>query len=129
MNTLVLFLIEVLLCFAISVSLIVLLKPVLRAMLVDICGTETRAAFWVMFTQLMLIISPLLLVIYFAPTQDALAVNVAEALKDTLFRSLLGDFIALAMIGTVIWKSIRIPVPPQLPDGINQAEPKQQSRS
>jgi len=129
MNTLILFLIEVLLCFAISVSLIVLLKPVLRAMLVEICGTETRAAFWVMFTQLMLIISPLLLVIYFAPTQDALAVNVAEALKDTLFRSLLGGFIALAMIGTVIWKSIRIPVPPQLPDGISQAESKQQSRS
>ena len=129
MNTLVLFLIEVLLCFAISVSLIVLLKTVLRDILVDICGTESRAAFWVMFTQLMLIISPLLLVIYFAPTQDTLAVNVAEALKDTLFRSLLGDFIALATIGTVIWKSIRLPVAPQLPDGINQTEPEQQSRS
>ena len=129
MNTLVLFLIEVLLCFAISVSLIYLLKPVLCDMLIDICGTETRAAFWVMFTQLMLIISPLLLVIYFAPTQDVLAINTAEALKDTLFRTLLGDFVALATIGVVIWKSIRVPPAPPLPAGDNHAGPKPQAGS
>ena len=60
-----------------------------------------------MFTQLMLILSPLLIVIYFAPTQGALQLNIAEAMKDTLFRCLLGDFIALTMIGQVIWKSIK----------------------
>ncbi len=108
MNSLTLFMTEVLLCFAISISLIYLLKPMLRDVLVDICGTRTRADFWVMFTQIMLIISPLLIVIYFAPTQDAVHINTAEAMKDTLFRSLLGDFIALAMIGQVIWKAIKI---------------------
>ncbi len=88
MNTLVLFMIEVLLCLGISLSLIYLLKPVLGEILVDICGTKTRAEFWVMFTQLMLILSPLLIVIYFAPTQGALQINIAEAMKDTLFRCL-----------------------------------------
>jgi len=108
MNSLTLFMIEVLLCFGISISLIYLLKPLLRDVLVDICGTRTRADFWVMFTQLMLILSPLLIVIFFAPTQDAVDINIAEAMQDTLFRSLLGDFIALAMIGQVIWKAIKI---------------------
>lgn len=108
MNSLVLFMIEVLLCFGISVSLIYLLKPLLLEVLVDICGTRPRAEFWVMFTQLMLIISPLLIVIFFAPTQSVLNINIAEAIKYTLFRSLLGDFIALAMIGQIIWQSIKI---------------------
>ena len=60
-----------------------------------------------MFTQLMLIISPLLIVIYFAPTTDSVPINAAEAIQDTLFRSLLGDFIALSMIGQIIWRSIK----------------------
>lgn len=111
MNPLVLFIVEVMLCISISLSMVYLLKPLLREILVEICGTETRAEFWVMFTQLMLIISPLLIVIYFAPTQDTLNINLAEAMQDTLFRSLLGDFIALTMIGQVIWRSIKTASP------------------
>ncbi len=107
MDTLSIFFIEVLLCLGISLALIYLLKPLLREVLIETCGTNTRAEFWVMFTQLMLIISPLLIVIYFAPTTDSVPINVAEAIQDTLFRSLLGDFIALSMIGQVIWRSIK----------------------
>ena len=107
MDTLTIFIIEVILCLAISFLLIYLLKPVLRQVLIETCGTNTRAEFWVMFTQLMLIISPLLIVIYFAPTTDSVPMNVAEAIQDTLFRSLLGDFIALSMIGQIIWRSIK----------------------
>lgn len=106
MNALSLFTIEVLLCFSISAAIIMLIKPLLRDVLIETCGTEKRAEFWVMFTQLMLIISPLLIVIYFAPTETSATTNIAEAMKDTLFRSLLGDFIALTIIGQTIWKSI-----------------------
>ena len=123
-HALALFLIEVLLCLVISVSLIVLLRPVLRDMLVDVCGTQSRADFWVMFTQLMLVISPLLIVIYFAPTQAVLWVDLAEALKDTLFRSLLGDFIALATIGLVIRKYIRTLPAPSVPDVMHASDSK-----
>ena len=107
MNTLSLFTIEVLLCLGISIAVILLLKPLLRDVLVETCGTAKRAEFWVMFTQLMLIISPLLIVIFFAPTEASITINIAEAMQDTLFRSLLGVFVALAMIGQVMWKSIR----------------------
>ena len=109
MNTLTLVVVEIMLCLGISLALIILIKQLLRDVLIETCGTQKRAEFWVMFTQLMLVISPLLLVIYFIPTGGSTAVNVAEALKDTLFRTLLGDFIALASIGQVIWKTIQNP--------------------
>ncbi len=106
MNALGLFTIEVALCFGISATVILLIKPLLQDVLIDICGTNKRAAFWVMFTQLMLIIAPLLFVIYFATTETPTEINLAETMKNTLFRSLLGNFIALAIIGQMIWKSI-----------------------
>lgn len=125
MNSLSIFMIEVLICFFISFSMIYLLRPLLREVLIDICGTRARAEFWVMFTQLMLIISPLLIVIYFAPTQYEVDVNITEAIKDTLFRSLLGDFIALTMIGQVIWKSVKLFPDQQGADDNAQANPDQ----
>lgn len=106
MNTLIVFIIEVFLCLGISLTVVMLLKPFLRNLLIETCGTTERAGFWVMFTQIMLIISPLLIVIYYAPTTTADTINIAEAMQETLFRSLLGVFIALTMIAMVIWKSI-----------------------
>ncbi len=109
MDTLLLFVFETVLCLAISFVLIWLLNPLLRDVLAETCGTEKRAGFWVMFTQLMLVISPLLVVIYFVPTATAIHLNLAHELQQALFRTLLGDFIALSIIGNVIWKSIDNP--------------------
>ena len=106
MNTLLLFALELALCLGISFGLIVLLKPLLRDVLTDICGSEKRADFWVMFTLLMLVISPLLVVVYFAPTAAITEFNVTNELQQALFRTLIGHFIALSVIGQVIWKSI-----------------------
>ena len=54
----------------------------------------------------MLVISPLLIVVFFAPTSSVTELNIAKELQQALFRTLLGDFIALSIIGQVIWKSI-----------------------
>ncbi len=106
MNTLILFVLEIGICLGISIAMILLLKPLLRNVLTDTCGTPQRAEFWVMFTQLMLIISPLLVVVFFAPTATLTHLNIAHELQRALFRTLLGDFIGLSLIGRVIWKSI-----------------------
>lgn len=90
----------------ISGLLIKLLLPLLEKVLNETCGTATLSLFWIRFTQLMLVISPLLLVIYFTPTESLHISNHARELKEGLFRILLGDFIALAAIGRVIAKSI-----------------------
>ena len=107
MQAFVIFMVEVLLCLTISVVVIRLLRPLLLDVLTDTCGTRKRAAFWVMFTQLMLVISPLLIVIYFTPVGASVTLDPVLVLKDTLFRTLLGEFIGLAMVGQIIWKSIQ----------------------
>ncbi len=118
MNTLFLFALEIALCLGISFVLISLLRHLLRDVLTDTCGTVKRANFWVMFTQLMLVISPLLVVVYFAPTTTIEQLNVAHELQQTLFRALLGDFIALSVIGQVIWKSISSPYNQVMPNAV-----------
>lgn len=112
MPTLTLLFLEIALCLALSLAALALLKPLLREILTETCGTAGRAAFWVRFTELMVVIAPLLIVIYFAPTQELNVVNLAYALQQTLFRTLLGIFIALALIGRVIWRAIRSPLTP-----------------
>ncbi|MCE2028511.1 hypothetical protein [Sessilibacter corallicola] len=107
MNTLTLLFAEAALCVAVSIALILLIKPPLKAILTDTCGTVERANFWVMFTQLMLVISPLMVVIYYAPTTAYEHINLADELRQAVFRILLGGFIALAVIGRVIGKSIK----------------------
>ena len=107
MDTLLLFLLEITLCLGISFVMIWLLKPLLRDVLAETCGTDKRAGFWVMFTQLMLVIAPLLIVVYFVPTETITRLDLANELRQALFRTLLGDFVALSAIGQVIWTSIR----------------------
>lgn len=106
MESLAVFALEVMICSAMSFVLIRLIKSQLRNILEEICGSATRAEFWVVFTQVMLFISPLLIVTFFTKTSDRVIPNPVAILQETLFRSLLGAFIALSMIGYVIWKGI-----------------------
>lgn len=104
MTTLDQLLIGITMCTSLSICVIFMFRNHLRDVLNDSCCTPRRADFWVMFTQLMLVIAPLLLVIYFTDMRPTLASEPAAFIKDTLFRSLLGIFIAIAMVGRVIWK-------------------------
>ncbi len=106
MSNIALFLTQIGMCITISLAVIVLIRPYLTDVLTETCGTRKRAAFWVMFTQLTLAISPLLLVIYFTDAKPGIHAYPVEAIKDTLFQSLFGIFVAIAIVGRVIWKSI-----------------------
>lgn len=106
MNMLALVVVEVGLCIGISLGLILLIQPLLRGVLIETCGTEKRADFWARFTQIMLVITPLLLVVYYVPTDSGATINVAEEIKNTLFRSLLGTFIGWVLIGRGMLKYI-----------------------
>lgn len=107
MSVLTLFILEITISFGISLVVVWFLNPLLTDVLIETCGTERRAAFWAMFTQLMLYLAPLLIVIYFAPTNSLPDGGLVPAIRDVLFRTLLGVFIALASIGQVVWKSIK----------------------
>jgi hypothetical protein len=106
MNTLALFLFQIAICLSISLAVNYLLKGLLTDVLTETCGTEKRAAFWAMFTQLMLYLAPLLIVVYFAPADPVTDKTLVHALKDTLFYSLFGLLAGLAVVGKIILKSI-----------------------
>jgi len=115
MNDYLIFSIEIFTSLAISSAVIFVLNPLLVEVLADSCGTKNRSLFWVRFTDIMLIISPLLLVIFFTHTGENNAPNSLIIFKDTLFRALLGEFIGLALVGQVIWRSIRQDLPSKKP--------------
>lgn len=106
MNAFAIFILECGASIVLSIITIMLIKPLLLNVLSETCGTTQRAEFWVMFTQLMLVISPLLLVIFFTHISDYPDVSAVLVFKDTLFRALLGLFIGLLIVGQVIRKSI-----------------------
>lgn len=105
MTEIYLFVIEILIGVGISTSVILALKQPLKDVLTDICGTEVRAKFWVMYTNLMLMITPLLSSIIFGKSH-----RVAEAtfsFYKTAFGSVLfGMFLSLVIIGWQITKTL-----------------------
>jgi hypothetical protein len=107
MNDYITFTIEILTCLSISAAVVLVLNPLLIEVLCDCCGTQNRSLFWVRFADIMLIIAPLMLVIFFTHTGEPNAPDTLIIFKDTLFRSLLGEFIGLVLVGQVIWSFIR----------------------
>lgn len=103
MNEIYLFIIEIFIGLSITACVIFILSKPLKNVLIDICGTEVRAKFWVMYTNLMLVITPLLTSIIFGKLH-----RVAEAsfsFYKTAFGSVLfGVFISLVIIGLQITK-------------------------
>ena len=65
MNEVNLFIIEIIIGLSVSACVIFILKKPLTNVLIDICGTEVRAKFWVIYSSLMLVIAPLLTSIVF----------------------------------------------------------------
>jgi hypothetical protein len=66
-NTIVSFLIEVALTLLVSSMLVRYLRPFLRKILTDLCGTEDRAQFWLAFSNILLIGLPVLFALSYSP--------------------------------------------------------------
>ena len=107
MSNVILFLSELVLSLGISVAMILWFTPPLKIVLAETCGTPERGAFWVRYTQFMLLVTPLLTVILFSEATDSQCLNVLKFMHDTLFRVLLGIVLALLVTGQVIWRAIR----------------------
>ena len=101
MNAIVLYLIEIALTAALCAGLVGTLRPSLRGILEDLCGTKQRAHFWMIFSSILLVGLPLVFGMGYHPTAGA---------SDTLFFeiagqvrwNLLGFLLALLGAGGVI---------------------------
>ena len=112
MNDLIIFLIQLFIALSMSVFIVYLLKPYLKEVLRDTCGTQHSAEFWVRFTQLMMIIAPLVIVIFFSVV-DSYQLQFAQPayiLKQTILQTLIGEFVGLILVGRIIFRAINTTV-------------------
>ena len=72
MNAIAAFAVEVSLTFVISILVFYYLRPRLTRILTDLCGTEDRAAFWTVFSGILLVGFPLLVSLMYRPQASAL---------------------------------------------------------
>ena len=105
MNELYLFLTEIGISLFISVCVVFLLNKSFRNVLIDLCGTEVRAQFWMIYSNLMLIIAPLLTSVIFGTSNKVLEVSFTFY-KTAFGSALFGVFVSLIIIGLQITKYI-----------------------
>jgi len=100
MNTIFAFLVEVAATFGICALTFRYLRPFLKRVLVDLCGTEERAQFWTVFSGILLVGLPLLFALGYHPeagTAEELFFDVAGKLGGNL-GSLLFALVGVGMI-------------------------------
>jgi hypothetical protein len=91
---------------ALSVGVMSYLHRPLRAVLTDLCGTADRASFWCAFSNITLVLMPLLFMLDYRPeeTPGSLWVwSLAEVFK----RGLVGLSITVVVLGIVMGSFIR----------------------
>jgi len=101
MNIIVSFVIEVALTLVIAALLVRYLRPFLRKVLIDLCGTEERAQFWMAFSNILLIGMPVIFALSYSPetwNTEELFFEIARKLSGNLG----GMLFALIVFGFVI---------------------------
>lgn len=105
MSSSLLFLAEIFTGLCISLLVIAILRKPLALLLEDICGTPERARFWVTYTNLMLVITPLIANGLFGINADSAELNIAWC-RTTANCSLIGVFVGLLMVGMQVKSAV-----------------------
>ncbi|HUQ28562.1 MAG TPA: hypothetical protein VM051_08220 [Usitatibacter sp.] len=106
MNGLVIFCAEVATSLAVSALILRHLQALLRDLGRESCEQGPRGAteFWVAYTQLMMLVAPVLLVSLFSSASHY--ADPAQQLKNSLALVLSGQFAGLVLVGRAVWKSL-----------------------
>jgi hypothetical protein len=89
--------------FTVCLSLLVVkyLRTPLKKILVDLCGTSERAEFWLAFTNVSLVLVPLIVALHFRPAASSLSGFVFE-LSGQLQGALLALIFTLVVLGLIL---------------------------
>ena len=116
MDSVTVFLAQIAASIAVSLLILSRLQKLLRRIGIEVCeqgGGSTE--FWVAYTQLMMVIAPLLLIAIFSHAGHTL--SPVEQLQSSLAVVLSGQVAGLVLVGRAVWKSIVRPAPaPQVPN-------------
>lgn len=106
MTTSVLFLVGLGLTLITTFAIVAYLRSPLHSILVELCGTRERAAFWVTFSNVTMTLVPLIFAMQYTPDLKAGSSAVLE-LAAQLKWALAGLLIAVLMLGWVLRGFIR----------------------
>ena len=98
------FLVGVLVATGLTMTVVWYLRPYLRSVLVDLCGTEARASFWTAFSTVMVALTPVLFALHYRP--DANAQSFVFEIGRQLEGALLGLLLAVLLLGFVLSRFI-----------------------
>jgi uncharacterized membrane protein YhaH (DUF805 family) len=87
-----------------ALTLAYLRRPLFR-ILVDLCGTEDRAAFWLAFSNVTLFLVPVLFALHSHPASGSFAESVL-GIGDQLEAALLGLVVSVVALGLVLSRFI-----------------------
>ena len=106
MNALAIFSIEVVVSLLVSAIVLARLHALLHRIGNEVCERANRGAteFWVAYTQLMMVIAPVLLVAYFS--KAGTYYELVDQVKSSLALVLVGQFGGLVLVGRAVWNSI-----------------------
>ncbi len=110
MDSVTVFLCQIAVSIAVSLAILARLQRLLRRIGDEVCeqgGGSTE--FWVAYTQLMMVIAPLLLIALFSHAGRTL--SPVEQMQSSLAVVLSGQVAGLVLVGRAVWKSIVRPAP------------------
>ena len=85
-----------------SIAVVLLLRRPLLNLLIDLCGTATRAAFWAAFSNVALVLAPLLGAMHRRPSADEPIFELAAQLEWALG----GLLTSVLLVGVVLARTI-----------------------
>ena len=101
MNTIVFFILEVTLTLAISMLVFRYMRPFLTRILIDLCGTEERAQFWTVFSNIILVGLPLLISLTYQP-ESSQAEELFFEITHRISGNMLGFLFSLLGVGLIV---------------------------
>jgi hypothetical protein len=101
MNTILFFLLEVILTLSISILVFRYMRPFLTRILVDLCGTEERAQFWTVFSNIILVGLPLLISLTYQP-EASRAEELFFEITHRISGNMLGFLFSLLGVGLIV---------------------------
>ena len=101
MNTIVFFILEVTLTLAISILVFRYMRPFLTRILIDLCGTEERAQFWTVFSNIILVGLPLLIALTYQP-ESSQAEELFFEITHRISGNMLGFLFSLLGVGLIV---------------------------
>ena len=101
MNTIFFFILEVTLTFSICMLVFRYMRPFLTRILIDLCGTEERAQFWTVFSNIILVGLPLLISLTYQP-ESSQAEELFFEITHRISGNMLGFLFSLLGVGLIV---------------------------